>query len=325
MDSVNKEKQIVDQLDRGIRTGLFLIVLLAVSLSLMIMVGCSSDNSDEPQSAGGQISGVIEDEDGNAYPGVSVTASKGSESISQTTDRNGNYSLTTSSAGAYQLAVELPLATNSVSSNPASVSVTSDQQSTANFVIQPQPVEATLNYGQADIFNEIRDEDGNAVTTSTVPIYAANFFQEPIGKLTAIKAPDGHHVTLGEWKQAKGELQVHCDGNSATVNIDLEGLIPDGTYTFWLAFLNKTKKIGQSVGPSDFVHPINPPLKSGTDNVLTADANGEIEATIVHHSCILTDEVALVIPIIYHINGNTFGSGVIPDAEEVSHLLAYFQ
>ncbi|MEM7381584.1 MAG: carboxypeptidase-like regulatory domain-containing protein [Bacteroidota bacterium] len=325
MNSANEEKQMVDLLDRGIRTGLFLIVLLAISLSLMIMVGCSSDSNDETASVGGQIAGVVQDEDGNTYPGISVTASKGPESTSQTTDKDGNYSITTRTGGTYEVSIAPPLATDLASSNPASVNVTADQQSTADFIVQPQPVVATLNFGQADIFNEIRDEDGNAAATSGQPIYAANFFQEPIGKLTAVKAPDGHHVTLGEWKEAKGELQVSCDGNSATVVIELEGLIPDGTYTFWLAFLNKTKKIGQSVGPSDFVHPINPPLRSGTDNVLIADAEGKIQATILHPSCILTDEVALVIPIIYHINGNTFGAGVIPDVEEVSHLLAYFQ
>jgi hypothetical protein len=39
----------------------------------------------------------------------------------------------------------------------------------------------------------------------------------------------------------------------------------------------------------------------------------------------LTDQVALVIPVIYHLNGNTFVGGHIPDAEDVTHMLVYFQ
>ena len=51
----------------------------------------------------------------------------------------------------------------------------------------------------------------------------------------------------------------------------------------------------------------------------------KIDASIEHSSCILTDQVALVIPILYHLNGNTFGSSHVPDAEEVVQMLAYFQ
>ncbi len=141
-------------------------------------------------------------------------------------------------------------------------------------------------------------------------------------------APDGHQVTLSEFKQAKGEMLVHCNGNSSTIEITLEGMIPNGTYTFHLAYLNKTRKVGQSVDfANDFVFHPNPPVgpSNGSGNVLIAGADGTINATLTHSSCILTDEVALVIPIIYHLNGITFGGSHIPDAEETAHMLVYFQ
>jgi hypothetical protein len=101
-------------------------------------------------------------------------------------------------------------------------------------------------------------------------------------------------------------------------------MIPNGTYTFWLAFLNKTKKVGQSIDfANDPVNSVNPPLGSGTENVVVAGPNGTINETIQHSSCILTDEVALVIPVVYHINGNTYGTNHIPDDEEVTHMLVY--
>ncbi len=78
---------------------------------------------------------------------------------------------------------------------------------------------------------------------------------------------------------------------------------------------------------NDFVNLTNPPIgaSSGTENILIADADGTINASLEHNSCILTDEVALVIPILYHINGQTFGGGHVPDPEEVAQMLAYFQ
>ncbi len=107
-----------------------------------------------------------------------------------------------------------------------------------------------------------------------------------------------------------------------------KGLIPNGTYTFWLAYLKKTRKVGEPIDfMNDFVNLTNPPIgaSNGTENILIADANGAITDTLEHDACILTEEVALVIPVLYHINGKTFGGGHVPDPEEVVQLLAYFQ
>jgi hypothetical protein len=175
---------------------------------------------------------------------------------------------------------------------------------------------------------EILDKDGITPTNPNEPLYAANIFDAPLGLLTAIKAPDGHHVTLAEFKAAKGNIMVRCNGDSATLEISLEGMIPNGTYTFWLAYLNKTRKVGEAIDfMNDFVNPTNPPVgaSSGTENIAIAGADGAINVTLRHLSCILTDEVALVIPILYHINGKTFGGGHVPDPEEVVQMLVYFQ
>lgn len=301
---------------------------MVFSLILVFILSCSEDSGDSnpPQSQKGEVKGTVKDEDSNTYPGTLVKLSKGTEEIEMDTDSQGSFKIETKNVGAYEITLIPPLSSTLVTSVPMTINVEANQAATVDLVIKPQPVVAHMNFGNVDIFDEINDEDGNTPTDADEPIYAANIFDAPLGLLTAIKAPDGHHVTLSEWQKAKGNLMVNCNGNTSTVKITLEGLIPNGTYTFWLAYLNKIKKVGESInGATDFIFPTNPPLGSGTKNVLIAGADGTINASIEHASCILTEQVALVMPILYHINGKTFGSGHVPDEEETVHMLVYFQ
>ena len=315
---------------------LFIRVLLVAVPCLLFMIGCSS--SDEPQgidpnptpatTIGGTVAGIVTDENGSPYPNTLITVSKGTEEISRATNADGMYSVNTKDVGSYNISMTAPLSTKLLGNMPVTVNIQADETSTADFVIEPQPVVAHLNFGNVQLLEEIKDKDGNTPTNPNEPLYAANIFDAPLGLLTPIKAPDGHQITLAEYKMAKGSLKVYCNGNSAIVEIALEGMIPNGTYTFWLAYLKKKRKVGEPINfMNDFVHPTNPPIgsRSGTENILIAGADGAINATLEHTSCVLTDEVALVIPILYHINGKTFGGGHVPDPEEVVQMLAYFQ
>ncbi|UII79554.1 carboxypeptidase-like regulatory domain-containing protein [Flagellimonas sp. CMM7] len=298
-----------------------------------VCLGCGqSDNGPTDEIQGqevtGTVSGLVSDDNGNVYPGTLITISKGSETSSRVTDSEGKFRLNTKSVGTYDVVLELPLSTKAISSADVSVEVLENKESNVDFMIQPQPVKAHLNFGNVQLLEEIVDANGNTPTASNEPLYAANIFDQPLGLLTAIKAPDGHHVTLAEFKKAKGNLNVHCNGDKAFVNVALEGMIPNGTYTFWLAYLNKTRKVGEPIDfMNDFVNITNPPIgaSNGSENIAVADVNGAINVTFEHNSCILTNEAALVIPVLYHINGKTFGGGHVPDPEEMVHMLAYFQ
>lgn len=297
---------------------------------LIFLIVCCSSSDNDPQSpdislSGGKISGTVQDEDGNAYPNTRIEVAKGDENLQSTTGNNGEYSVSTKGTGSYQVSLIPPLKTNVTSPVPVSVNVSKSSTETVNFVLEPQPVNADVIVGNADIFGELKNAAGQTPTGSQ-PIYAANVFDPPFGQLTAVKAPDGHHVKLNEWKQADGVLNVNCNGNKSTVEINLDGLIPDGTYTFWLNFLNKKISVGQPVNfPVDVV--LGQPLgaTNGTENIAIAGNDGKISVSIEHDSCILTKETGLVLVVIYHINGNTFGSSHIPDPEEISQLLFYFQ
>jgi len=305
-----------------------LFICILFSAFLFISMSCSDDNSDPSpsQSEKGIVAGIVKDENDNTYPGTLVIISKGSEETSAKTDSEGIYTINTQDVGIYTINFKLPLTTQVVGTIPTTVNVQNSQTAIVDAIIEPQPVIAHLNFGSVQLLEEIKDKDGNTPTDPNEPLFAENIFDAPLGLLTAIKGPDGHHVILSEFKLARGNLMVNCKGNTASVQINLEGMIPNGTYTFWLAYLNKTKSVGETIDfVNDFVFPNNPPLGSGTENVLIANTEGKINATIEHSSCILTDQVALVIPILYHLNGNTFGSGHVPDAEEVVQMLAYFQ
>ncbi len=282
---------------------------IVATLALIALVSCGRDKSR----SGSDQEGNAKDE--NQSRQILVERPKESMKTNPNTN-NGEAKTNASRASSTTSTGDYP--DNHEHDNPVTIT---------DFAMSPESLEAILSYGKADIFNEIRDKDGKFPTDPDEPLYAANRVQLPRLLLTAIKAPDGHHVTLSEFKKAKGYFRVNCNGVTTTVEISLEGMIPNGTYTTWLGYLSKTKKPGDPINPSDFVSPVNPPLGNadGTDNVLIADAEGVIDVTIEHPTCILAGAVALGMPVLYHINGNTYGAGEIPDVEEVTHLLVYFQ
>lgn len=310
--------------------GLFAITLL---ISIVI-ASCSNDDptpnpdNDSNQNQSATLKGAVKDENGNPYPNTSVTLSKGSEKLGISTNAEGNYEGQTKDVGSYEVSIVPPLGTDLVSANPVSVNMQADQTSMVDFVIQPQTMEAHLNFGAVQLLEEIVDKDGSTPTGPNELLFAKNIFDEPLGQLNEIRAPDGHQITLSEFQTANGNLLVHCNGNASTIEISLEGMVPNGTYTFWLAYLKRKVKVGESIDfANDFVNFTNPPIgaANGTENIAIADASGIIGITLSHGSCILTDEVALVIPVLYHLNGKTFGGGHVPDAEEIVQLLVYFQ
>jgi len=307
---------------------MYLLIIMSLVLVLMALMGCSKSNSEQVENQGsGEVSGSVKDEDGNPYPSTLISLSKGNEKTIRATNELGVYNIKTKDIGTYTMEILLPLSTKLVSSPISTVNVQANQTSTVDIVISPQDMIAHINLGAVDVLNEVKDINGNTPTDDDTPLYAANYFQEPIGFLSEIKAPDDHHITLSEWKKANGSILVHCNGKSSTVEITLEGLIPNGTYAFFLGFLNKSKKVGEHVELEDLVYPANPPIgaSDGSENVLIAGSDGTLTATLEHTSCILTEEVALVIPVVYHINGWPSGGGFIPDVENVAHLLIYFQ
>src|SRR6266545_3568117 len=85
------------------------------------------------------------------------------------------------------------------------------------------------------------DKDGNLLNGSSVlhpPARKAEIYNDntECPDLIPVMSPDGgHHVTLGEWQKARGEVHAMCVSSGVEFRIKLQGLLPKGVYTFWFA------------------------------------------------------------------------------------------
>lgn len=183
-------------------------------LLFIVSVSCGSEDTgpNVPQ-VPGKVIGTVKDEMGGPYPGTKVSILKGNKVEDETkTNTAGDFDLDVQDTGTYQMIIVPPLSTKSVTGLPMDVSIQADKVSTVEWVIQPQYAKAHLNFGNVQIIEEIKDKDGNTPFNPDEPLYAANIFDEPIGQLTLIKAPNGNPVKLSDYQTANGNLLVRCDG-----------------------------------------------------------------------------------------------------------------
>jgi hypothetical protein len=261
------------------------------------------------------------------YPSTVIRLTTSAGVLTATTSATGSYSLAQVPAGTHQLNLTAPLSATVVTAVPVSVQVTSGQATQVDLQVDVPPQAAFLNIGTIDIFGEVRDGQGNAPGDPSDLLFARNVFDAPLGLLNAITRPNTQQLTLAEWNTASGQAMVYCNGASTTVDLNLTGLVPGGTYTIWVNFLSVRRLPGEPVNVATDVPRILPfgsTTRTGpVFNVLLADAQGVIQARLVHPSCLLTDAPTIVMPVIYHINGNLYGGAHIPDPEEVTQLLFY--
>lgn len=101
------------------------------------------------------------------------------------------------------------------------------------------------------------------------------------GRNLAVKAPDGHHVTLGEFTNVAGYARIRCISEGTRVDIHLKGLIPHGIYTVWVVTYQKPGFNGiddtnitgvGALGSSD-----------GSKNKITASADGSGSLYVTMH------------------------------------------
>src|SRR5260370_31290094 len=73
------------------------------------------------------------------------------------------------------------------------------------------------------------------ITRNTPPETLLFNVAAPTGAATcpAVLAPDGHQITLGEFRQADGRVIVNCINTGTLSVVHFSGLIPGGTYTVW--------------------------------------------------------------------------------------------
>ena len=89
----------------------------------------------------------------------------------------------------------------------------------------------TLNPFVGTGYHQITDAEGNTISAMSdpnTPLYASR------GSKPAFLAPDGHHLTFGEFDRVQGLAVANCSGAGTHLTLNLKGLLPDGIYTVWL-------------------------------------------------------------------------------------------
>jgi hypothetical protein len=162
---------------------------------------------------------------------------------------------------------------------------------------------------------ELVDAQGNPAASPDTPLY--NKGGGPFGLCSPpapVLAPDGHQVTLAEWRQVGGTASVKCFGTETHVVIHFTGLIPKGLYTVDVVTFKApgfdgtlANLIGAgTLGPND-----------GSENATVASESGEAELSVMHPAgplsllgevgdCLL-DQVAFQLVGVYHLDGMSHG------------------
>ncbi|MDN5212701.1 hypothetical protein QQ020_11615 [Fulvivirgaceae bacterium BMA12] len=138
-----------------------------------------------------------------------------------------------------------------------------------------------------------------------------------------VKAPDGQHLSWGEFSQVTGTVIVNCMGANVKVDLTLNGLIPNGVYTIWNVTFD-----APGMDPSETMLGLDgigaAGKGNGSDNYFTASANGSASISIISpggslsmmgtmEACPLTDNFEWHIIGTYHMDGKTYGPDLGPD------------
>jgi len=131
----------------------------------------------------------------------------------------------------------------------------------------------------------------------------------------AVLAPDGHQITLGEFRQAAGTVKVDCITSGTHSIVHFSGLVPGGTYSVW-----------QFIYPSHDSPPMafsaagaagDNGISGEIQNFFTASASGEGQLSVTSPPGPLSAAGTLVgcwldnplvrLELVYHIDGKTHG------------------
>jgi hypothetical protein len=138
------------------------------------------------------------------------------------------------------------------------------------------PQGAPARNSTVDIVPFYGDAAGHHLTPTgdpATPIYRVSNPGGPVGPFPVI-APDGHHVTLGEWVNITGSASADCITQGTHIVVHLSGLLPKAVYSVWLIVPNPAPTPGfagvGAAGTSD-----------GTENVFHTSASGEGESSTI--------------------------------------------
>lgn len=173
-------------------------------------------------------------------------------------------------------------------------------------------------------------------TVGTVPLFVEDVNRQPASSDETllyevfthqpVLAPDGHHVTWGEFSKAGGSASVKCVNKGTHVTLHFTGLIPNGVYTVWVVTFKApgfeptfANQIGEgSLGAPD-----------GSENQFNVSASGTGSISIIMpaqqmsefgtiDNC-MSSEYEVQIVTAYHMDGRTHGQTPGPEGTWTVH------
>ncbi len=175
----------------------------------------------------------------------------------------------------------------------------------------------------------IENELGETPTEPTEVIYESRL-KEPVMDM------DGTHMRLFDFSLVNGSIEVTCEDNGVSMDVELRGLVPNGVYTFWhVTFkeggLDPSKEmlnirgigaVGKGDGSGNFF--IASPTGTATFSAFSPTGRvlsmiGDIEA------CPLTDEEEWHIVGSYHMDSKSYGPVLGPDGTVVEQFAFVFK
>ena len=130
---------------------------------------------------------------------------------------------------------------------------------------------------------------------------AVRGISQATGATGPTQAEPANPITLGQWRQPKGEASITCKNKSNTISLELSGLIPNRLYTAWGMFNNGGHLVAVALG--------------GAPSVFVTDSKGDAKFERVLNFCPLRpvqgEPTLLYIDIIYHSDQMVYG--LVPD------------
>jgi len=291
-------------------------------------------SSDEPAIMNTPtITGTVLDQNDGAYDNVEVRlVQSGTQISSLKSDPSGEFIFTNLNDGTYEIEIDPPLATSVQGSNPISLAVDMNGAA-ADFTLNLSEVPAYIIGSDLDPYGEIKNSN-RLNPQDQDEIYAVNVFSDQ--QLVPIYAPDGHQLTLSEWKEAEGTARFRCIGRATFYEMEFSGLIPNGVYTVWVSPLLSQKTVQSVWTPNTDILGVGALGGSGgLKNIVMADelgnalltgdmGSGPLSNFGEITSCVLTSANGLAMILDYHIDGNTYGDTAGPDHTEVGHMIFLF-
>jgi hypothetical protein len=96
-----------------------------------------------------------------------------------------------------------------------------------------------------------------------------------------VLAPDGHHVTLGEFNQVSGWADVKCINTGTHIVVHLTGMIPNGVYTIWIMTLKSPGFDGTLASFGANLNGVGAlGASDGSQNVLSVNGQGNADLSV---------------------------------------------